>query len=79
MKLAGVDLHGQAFPGHTREQFLKSSFVLFNDQIVRGTVRRQRTQINIPSGLKSAGVYPLSRKPGSAGGVSNIYFMVTTK
>jgi imidazolonepropionase-like amidohydrolase len=63
--------------------FSKSSFVLFNDQIVRGTVRGDNElQINIPAGLtKAAGVYPLVVvQPGSAGGVSNtFYFMVTTK
>jgi hypothetical protein len=62
--------------------FSKSSFVLFNDQIVRGTVRGDNEiQINIPSGLaKAAGVYPLVVvQPGSAGGVSNtFYFMVTS-
>ena len=63
--------------------FSKTSFVLFNDQIVRGTVRGDNElQINIPPGLaKAAGVYPLVVvQPGSAGGVSNtFYFMVTTK
>ncbi len=63
--------------------FSSSSFVLFNDQIVRGTVRGDNElQINIPPGLtKAAGVYPLVVvQPGSAGGVSNtFYFMVTTK
>jgi len=63
--------------------FSKSSFVLFNDQIVRGTVQGDNElQITIPSGLaKAAGVYPLVVvQPGSAGGVSNtFYFMVTTK
>ena len=63
--------------------FSRSSFVLFNDQIVRGTVRGDNElQINIPPGLtKAAGVYPLVVvQPGSAGGVSNtFYFMVTTK
>jgi hypothetical protein len=63
--------------------FSKSSFVLFNDQIIRGTVQgNTQIQINIPSGLtKAAGVYPLVVvQPGSAGGVSNtFYFMVTTK
>ena len=63
--------------------FSKSSFVLFNDQIVRGTVQGDtELQVNIPAGLtKAAGVYPLVVvQPGSAGGVSNtFYFMVTTK
>jgi Amidohydrolase family/IPT/TIG domain len=63
--------------------FSRTSFVLFNDQIVRGTVQGDnQIQINIPSGLaKAAGVYPLVVvQPGSAGGVSNtFYFMVTAK
>ena len=63
--------------------FSRSSFVLFNDQVVRGTVRGDNEiQINIPPGVaKAAGVYPLVVvQPGSAGGVSNtFYFMVTTK
>jgi hypothetical protein len=63
--------------------FSRSSFVLFNDQIVRGMVRGDNElQITIPSGLaKTAGVYPLVVvQPGSAGGVSNtFYFIVTTK
>ena len=61
--------------------FSRSSFVLLNDQIVRGTVNGDNElQINLPSGLmKAAGVYPLVVvEPGSAGGVSNtFYFMVT--
>jgi hypothetical protein len=63
--------------------FSKSSFVLFNDQIVRGTVQDDNElRINIPPGMtKAAGVYPVVVvQPGSAGGVSNtFYFMVTTK
>ena len=63
--------------------FTKGSFVLFNDQIVRGTVQGDNElKINIPPGLvKAAGVYPLVVvEPGSAGGVSNtFYFMVTTR
>jgi hypothetical protein len=63
--------------------FSRNSFVLFNDQIVRGMVRGDNElQITIPSGLaKTAGVYPLVVvQPGSAGGVSNtFYFIVTTK
>ena len=61
--------------------FSSTSVVLFNDQVVRGTVKGDNElQINIPSGLtKTAGVYPLVVvQPGSAGGVSNtFYFMVT--
>jgi hypothetical protein len=63
--------------------FSKNSFVLLNDQIIRGTAQGDNElKINIPSGLaKTAGVYPLVVvQPGSAGGVSNtFYFMVTTK
>jgi IPT/TIG domain len=63
--------------------FSRNSFVLFNDQVVRGTVQGDNElRINIPAGLvKAAGVYPLVVvQPGSAGGVSNtFYFMVTTK
>ena len=61
--------------------FSRTSVVLFNDQVVRGTVKGDNElQINIPSGLtKAAGVYPLVVvQPGSGGGVSNtFYFMVT--
>ena len=63
--------------------FSRNSFVLLNDQIVRGTVNGDNElQINLPSGLmKAAGVYPLVVvEPGSGGWVSNtFYFMVTTK
>jgi len=63
--------------------FSNTSFVLFNNQIVRGTVQGDsELVINIPPGLaKAAGVYPLVVvQPGSAGGVSNtFYFMVTTR
>jgi imidazolonepropionase-like amidohydrolase len=63
--------------------FSTSSFVLFNDQIVRGTVTGDnQLQIDVPSRLtKAPGVYPLVVvQPGSAGGVSNtFYFMVTTR
>ena len=63
--------------------FSKSSLVLFNDRIVRGTVRGDnQLVIDVPPGLaKTAGVYPLVVvQPGSAGGVSNtFYFMVTTE
>ena len=61
--------------------FSRTSVVLFNDQVVRGTVKGDNElQINVPPGLaKTAGVYPLVVvQPGSAGGVSNtFYFMVT--
>ena len=49
--------------------FSKSSFVLFNDQIVRGTVQGDNElQINIPSGLaKAAGRIPARRRAAGLG------------
>ena len=62
--------------------FSKNSFVLFNDQIVRGTVKGDtELQITVPPGLsKTAGVYPLVVvQPGSAGGISNTFYFIVTK
>ena len=64
-------------------RFSKNSFVLLNDQIVRGTVQGENElRFAVPSGIaKAAGVYPLVVvQPGTAGGVSNtFYLMVTSK
>jgi hypothetical protein len=63
--------------------FSRNSFVLVNDQIVRGTVQGDNEiRINIPSNLtRTPGVYPLVVvQPGNGGGVSNtFYFSVTSK
>jgi imidazolonepropionase-like amidohydrolase len=63
--------------------FSRNSFVLVNDQIVRGTVRGDNEiTVNIPSNVtRNPGVYPLVVvQPGNGGGVSNtFYFIVTSK
>jgi imidazolonepropionase-like amidohydrolase len=63
--------------------FSRDSFVLLNDQIVRGRVEGEnQIRFPVPAGVtKAAGVYPLVVvRPGSGGGVSNTYhLMVTSK
>jgi imidazolonepropionase-like amidohydrolase len=61
--------------------FSRDSFVLLNDQIIRGTVQGEsELRFPVPSGIaKAAGVYPLVVvRPGSGGGVSNAFYLTVT-
>ena len=61
--------------------FTKNNLVLINDQLVRGTLQGEdELRVPIPSSVsKAAGVYPLVVvQPGSAGGVSNTFYLMVT-
>ena len=65
----------------TGENFSKDSLVLLNDHLVPAKSPAEgELQVSIPSALmKKPGTYPLAVvQPGSAGGVSNTFYLIVT-
>ncbi len=64
----------------TGENFSNDSLVLINDRLVPAKSHTEKElRISIPSSLKKSGLYPLVVvNPGSAGGVSNLFFLLVT-
>ncbi len=64
----------------TGENFSNSSFVVMNDRLVPAKAHTEKElRIAVPSSLKKPGFYPfVVVNPGSAGGVSNTFYLIVT-